>query len=310
MGRLGDRLSDWRARAAEDRAAAVGLAVSVAWLVLVVMFWALGPEGSPQGGAAQLATAVGVLMPLALIWLAVGTARALAGLREEAHSLRAELLALRGGASRSHEVQDDLPPPPVRMTEPAPRSATPRPAPARAAAPRRGEAPPQPSLDLGGPAAVEVLPEDLIAGLNFPDGPDDRAAIDAMRRALMDGETARLIRASQDAVTLLAARGLYMDDLPAPDTPAAAWRRFAEGQRGAALGPAPELLDADEAVTLADLLRGDEVFRDAAHHFMRHWDRMLTRTLPRLDDVQLRRLAGTRSGRAFVVLAQATGSFG
>ena len=60
--------------------------------------------------------------------------------------------------------------------------------------------------------------------------------------------------------------------------------------------------------TLAAALRADEVFRDAAHHFLRHWDRMLTRELPGLDDARVTALADTRSGRAFAVLAEAAGS--
>ena len=69
-------------------------------------------------------------------------------------------------------------------------------------------------------------------------------------------------------------------------------------------------LEPEASEALSEALRGDEVFRDTAHHFLRQWDRMLTRAAPSLDDVQLTALAATRSGRAFTTLAQATGILG
>ena len=81
------------------------------------------------------------------------------------------------------------------------------------------------------------------------------------------------------------------------------------GGRG---GAVPGIVVPCEAVLLvagAAALRSDEVFRDAAHHFLRHWDRMLSRELPDLDNARVTALANTRSGRAFAVLAEAAGSF-
>ena len=60
--------------------------------------------------------------------------------------------------------------------------------------------------------------------LNFPDGPDDHEAIRCLRLALSHPELARLIRAAQDVVTLLASRGIYMDDIQVPETDPALWR--------------------------------------------------------------------------------------
>lgn len=318
-GRLRARIDGLKDGAGRDPALAVGVAAGAAWLLLVLLFWLFGssPEEGGRSGAAWLISLAGIVLPLLLIWLAVGTHRALAGLRDEAHDLRRQLLALRSGSSTepSVEYRDDPADVPPARSGPAQRTATiaPRARASRAAAAApRAEAAPQPSLDLGAPASVEVAADDLIAALNFPDGPDDHATIAALRRALTDPETARLIRAAQDVVTLLAARGLYMDDQRPLDVPAASWRRFAEGARGAGLG---ELHDLPVALTpegeemLADALRGDEVFRDAAHHFLRHWDRLFTRTAPVLSDGQLLDLAATRSGRAFATLAQATGIF-
>lgn len=316
-GRLREGIGALRADGA-GRATAIGLGATGFWLVMVFLFWWLGPGD----GAGGLVTLVGVLTPVALIWLAVGIARALAGLRDEAQALRDELQRMRGAGPGAVAPSEDVALPlaafPAMPAGGRERPASPPAAAARApaarltparAAPRRADAP-QPSLDLGTPAAVEVLPADLIAALNFPDGPDDHEAIAALRHALADPETARLIRAAQDVVTLLAARGFYMDDQPPPGVPADTWRRFAEGVRGEAVAGIGAGGDGGEVAALAEALRGDVVFRDAAHHFLRHWDRMLGRRLPDLSDDDAIRLAATRSGRAFVALARATGIVG
>ena len=101
-----------------------------------------------------------------------------------------------------------------------------------------------------------------------------------------------------------------MDDHPAPSASADTWRRLAEGLRGPAIAALAADGDADETAAIAEALRGDEVFRDAAHHFLRHWDRLLGRALPGLSDGEAVALAATRSGRAFVALARATGMLG
>lgn len=316
MAESGKQGRRWLGNANLDQTFLAGGVASAVWVIILVLLWWLTPggeAGETRAGGTRFATLMAALLPFALIWFAVFTARALVGLRDEAHSLRAELLVLREavpGRPKAAEP-DDVPPQPIltppRQPAPAPVAAG---GTAARATPKRADAP-QSSLDLDGPKAVEVPVDDLIAALNFPDGPDDHVAIEALRRALADGETQRLIRAAQDVVTLLAGHGLYMDDLRAAPAPADIWRRLAEGQRGPALAEAAVVLPDDETrVALVELLRGEEVFRDAAHYFLRRWDRMLVREAPKMTDPQIERLAATRSGRAFAALAQATGMLG
>ncbi|HRO15349.1 MAG TPA: hypothetical protein PLL33_09950 [Paracoccus sp. (in: a-proteobacteria)] len=144
----------------------------------------------------------------------------------------------------------------------------------------------------------------LVTALNFPDGPDDHAAIQALRTALSDPETARVIRAAQDVVTLLAKGGIYMDDLSPAAIPPAVWRRLAAGGRSAALTELAAVSDAGMLDLAAGMMRNDEVFRDAAHHFLRQYDRTLARVGEDLNDTGLAAMADTRSGRAFILLAQ------
>jgi hypothetical protein len=49
--------------------------------------------------------------------------------------------------------------------------------------------------------------------MNFPENEHDKDGFRTLRRALEDPGTERLIRASQDVLTLLSQDGIYMDDL-------------------------------------------------------------------------------------------------
>ena len=56
-------------------------------------------------------------------------------------------------------------------------------------------------------------------------------------------------------------------------------------------------------------MRDNTVFRDAAHHFLRRFDRMLAQVAPRIDDEALSILTETRSSRAFMLLGRSAGMF-
>ncbi|RJL18815.1 hypothetical protein [Paracoccus siganidrum] len=296
-------------------AAALGLALSAVWLVLVLLFWLLVPGGSEgASGIGRLLVFVGVAMPLALIWMAVALAGAIAALRAEADDLRLRLSQMRdGGTAPRPAMGGGIAPPPATSTLPAD---PPRP---RAGAqpnvrPRAADARPvdarQASMPLDDPEPVSVPPSVLVRALNFPDGPEDTETVAALRAALQDHDNARVLRAAQDVITLLAGQDLYMDDLPPEPAPVAVWRRFAEGARGATVAQLGGIHEPVALEIATELLRGDEIFRDSAHHFLRHFDVMLTRSISQLDDDQIRFLSQTRSARAFMLLGRAAGIFG
>lgn len=315
-----------------------GLA-SLGWIVLAA---GLSLGGGAAAGRGWLVALAAFVLPLALIWLAVWSALALARLRAEAAELRAALARLQAPPPVREDGNGDAPafPGPAEAgpgervpaeRDPAgTRSASPGPAPARAFAPaRRGSAFPAPpaiggagpgmpgrpgrgdeaqgGLALGPPPPPELTPAELFLALNFPDGPDDREAIRCLRLALGDPGLARLIRAAQDVVTLLAGQGIYMDDLAPPEADPRAWRSLAEGVRGAPIAALAGAGDTAALAVVRGLLRRDEVFRDAAHHFLRQFDRLLSRHAADDEDGMLTALGGTRSGRAFLLLAEATG---
>lgn len=319
---LSDRITSLARR---DALTTVGIGLTAAWLILLLLFWLLAPtptEGTnAAGGLTRLVAMIGAVLPLALIWMAVLLGRAIAGLRAEADELRARLSQLREMAATrgTPPPSRTLPEPteqvrPGGTTAPTPASqqlAAPRPAPAPAQPPRARPATDirQQAMRFDAPEPVEIDSDTLIQALNFPDGPDDHTAIAALRTALRDHDSSRVLRAAQDVITLLAGHDVYMDDLPSYPAPAAIWRRFGEGERGSSVAPLGGVHDETALELTAALLRADEIFRDTAHHFLRHFDLMLTRTLPQLDDAQITVLADTRSARAFMLIGRAAGIF-
>ncbi|MFC0199827.1 hypothetical protein [Paracoccus rhizosphaerae] len=295
-----------------DRITTVGLTITGIWLFLVALFWLLSP-GDPDsgGGVGFLVSVAGIVLPIALVWLGVAQARELAVLRAETDDLRHHLSQMRTPCPDediSESVRMDMPEG-VRMSAPEPQPARPAPvarprppAPTRAAAP----APAQPD-----PAEqAEVDPATLIRALNFPDGPDDAEAIEALRQALRDKANSKVLRAAQDVVTLLAGRDVYMDDLPPEPTRPETWRRYAEGGRGSAVAALGGIRQPDALEIAAAMMRDDEIFRDTAHHFLRHVDGLLARLVPKLDDLQIAVLADSRTARAFMLLGRVSGVFG
>ncbi|MBU2956971.1 hypothetical protein Q4511_04470 [Paracoccus sp. 1_MG-2023] len=300
-----------------DRITSVGYALTGVWLFLVALFWMLAPGGEGGGGGvARLMTVVGVALPLVLIWLAVTLARSIAVLRAEAADLRAVIADMRGDAPEDHvsgdrASGDRIPEPPQKPLHGGVAPATPRNAPAAAPARSRLPEPPrQPVMALDDPQGEAVDAATLIRALNFPDGPDDHEAIDALRQALRDPSQSRVLRSAQDVVTLLAGRDIYMDDLPPDTAHADAWRRFAAGERGSAVASLGAIHDEETLQEIAAMMQGDEVFKDTAHHFLRHFDGLLTRLIPELDDLQIAVMADSRSGRAFMLLGRVGGAFG
>ncbi|MFO7857267.1 MAG: hypothetical protein R6V44_19000 [Paracoccaceae bacterium] len=152
--------------------------------------------------------------------------------------------------------------------------------------------------------------EIVARALDFPRDAHDEAGFEALAAATRDRPTAELLQAAEDALTLLAQHGLYMEDLEVRHAPVSAWRRFAEGERGPTVR-AVGGVESEAAVTESRaLLKADPVFRDTVMHLMRRYDALLRRaaTSPRGESVMLA-MADSRTGRAFMLAAQAVGAF-
>jgi hypothetical protein len=277
-------------------AAATGL-----WLVLVLLTWLLlslfGGDGDPLR---PVLAAIAIVMPVGLIWTAARAIRAERIARDETRRLQLAVAALRQSllADRQGRLQPAAPQPPAQA----------------AAAPRTTALPleDQPRLSLEGGSEQDASPpstDDFIRALHFPDDAADAEGFAALHRALQDRPTRQLIQASQDVLTLLSQDGIYMDDLAPEPAQHALWRRFARGDRG---GDIAGLAAGGEGSALAIAsarLREDAIFRDAAHHFLRLFDRHLALFADRASDDELARLTRTRSARSFILLGHAAGIF-
>lgn len=299
-------------------------ALALLWLIAVAgLVFRGGLSGEGGGFFAALAGVMAVVMPVAVIVMVAATARQIRALRQEAEALRSEILRLQAGGLQTSGLRAEPEPRRAPAPEAPPAFAeTPQddPAPELPEPPRRPEprvtppqtrpAPLQEPVAEPEPQGDPLAIEDYITALNFPDSPDDAEGIRALHTALAHEPTAKLIRAAQDVLTLMANDGVFMDDLPVDPSSPAAWRRLARDGRGAALGPMGALVSPQVFEHVAARMSGDQVFHDAAHHFLRQFDRSLAALAEVGDDHDLAALGETRTARAFLLLGRVAGSLG
>ncbi|WP_235855974.1 hypothetical protein [Mesobaculum littorinae] len=329
LGGFGFATRDARFGAAE----LLSLGLSVLWLLLMAIFFMFMGVPGPEEGADPLRVVVTILVvfaPVALIFAAVMAAQAARVVREETARLseRIETLAATVGAPGAGPAPTPVftVPPALeakladiaasaKKTESAIASfASVRPAPQQPrpaqAAPRSAPPEAQPRLALDAEGEAQPLARaDFIAALQFPETPEDREGFRALRRALADRQAAQLIQAAQDVLTLLSQDGVYMDDLPPDRARPELWRRFAQGERGRAIGALGGIRDREALAASADRMRADTIFRDTAHHFLRKFDHAFAAFEPEATDSEIAALTDTRTARAFMLLGRVAGIF-
>jgi hypothetical protein len=170
----------------------------------------------------------------------------------------------------------------------------------------------QPLLALGTSAEELSDPlsvEDFIKALNFPETADDEDGFAALRRGLKDRETALLIQAAQDVLTLLSQDGIYMDDLRPDMARPEAWRRFALGERGRKVAALGGIRDRSSLALTSGRMKQDSIFRDTAHHFLRMFDKEFSGFEKSATDAEISAFSETRTARAFMLIARVAGTF-
>ncbi|MFE3835897.1 hypothetical protein [Pseudogemmobacter sonorensis] len=312
----------------------VAALLSVVWLVSVLSYIMASPPGDDIQTLGLVMTLLIVFLPLVLIWAAVITLRSVRELRAEAARLQATVDAMRASyvqaSAQMQSVQiapsmerkiDEI----AEVTKQAGTvlatftsrrdSVLSVPSADRKAAlapPRPDPGAEQPGLALGTPAEALRPPlsvADFIRALQFPESPEDKEGFRALRLALEDRDVARLIRAAQDVLTLLSQEGIYMDDLRPEMARPEPWRQFAAGERGRAIAPVGAIRDRSSLALTAARMREDTIFRDAAHHFLRTFDRVFQAFERNASDAELVALADTRTARAFMLFGRVTGVF-
>ncbi|MCB5408917.1 hypothetical protein H0485_02685 [Pseudogemmobacter sp. CC-YST710] len=313
---------------------AAGL-VSGIWIVAVLSYFFTASPGEDSGSLSLVLTLLVLFLPLVLIWVAAITLRSLGELRAEAQRLQASVEAMRNSYLRAQHAQSaTLPaagerrpagdnaaaaPPEAGTAQPgfASRRDTALSQPsadrkAALAAPKPEPEAEQPGLALGTPAESLRPPlsvTDFIQALQFPESPEDKAGFRALRLALEDREVAKLIRSAQDVLTLLSQEGIYMDDLRPELCHPDFWRRFAAGERGRGVTVVGGIRDRSSLALTAARMREDTIFRDAAHHFLRTFDKVFQAFEKNASDAELAALADTRTARAFMVVSRVAGVF-
>src|SRR6056297_585819 len=310
----------------------IALALSFVWLTAAAVFFIVldtGPDAASPGGILRfIMIMLAIFMPVAMIWVAATAARASRVMREESQRLQAAIDASRQTYVAQNQERHAVSEPSVtrKLDEIAAAQRKAETALAMFTSTRQAEAAPPPpapepaeaceddqvALPLG-TTAEDMQPPlgraDFIRALNFPETPDDREGFAALRKALKDRQTAQLIQAAQDVLTLLSHDGIYMDDLKPDMARPELWRRFGAGERGRAVAALGGVRDRSSLALTAARMKQDSIFRDAAHHFLRLFDRMFTQFAETATDSEISELSDTRTARAFMLLGRVAGTF-
>lgn len=297
----------------------LGAGVALLW-ILVVLVWGLGLTVL-DGMSGVLFLVFAVALPVAMLGLVVLLLRQIRDLRQAAQTLAGQMQALRLAEARdaaARVVRADEAGRPASagpgFTSRRDPSASQPSADGRMAlsAPAPAGADEQPALALATPLDAEAAPlevGDFIRAIQFPESAEDVAGFAALRRALSDRAAAKLIRAAQDVLTLLAQDGIYMDDLVPDRARPDLWRRFAAGERGRTIAALGGIRDRSSLALTGQKMREDPVFRDAAHHFLRSFDRAFAGIEPLCTDEDIGEMSDTRTARAFMLVGRVAGTF-
>ena len=292
----------------------IAIALSVVWILLCGLFFLFA--GQSDGSALDRVTAVvavlALLLPIALIWVAAMAARSATIVRNESLRMQAALDAIRQSQVTQRQTErlqvrpaQPAPSPPLLETQSAPATFS------SGRDTKRNEDP-QGALALEPRNAKPTVPltsEEFIRALNFPKSLDDKVGFKALRRALKDPFTNRLVQSSQDVLTLLSQEGIYMDDLHPDRARPEIWRKFAQGERGRAIAMLGGVRDRAGLSVTATRMRSDHIFRDAAHHFLRQFDQTFAAFEPYASDAEIAAVADTRTARAFMLIGRVAGTF-
>ena len=306
----------------------IAAALSAVWLLGSAIFFLMLPsDQQPDTGGAGLRflmMMLAIFMPVGMIWVAATAARASRVMREESKRLQAAIDAIRQAYIAQQQGQNlgadatvarklDEIAAAARKTEStlatfqSRRDASTRLAPLKPAV-----VDDQPALALGTSAADMTPPlshEDFIRALNFPETAEDTEGFSALRKALKDRNASQLVQASQDVLTLLSQDGIYMDDLRPDRARPEIWRQFAQGARGRPIAALGGIRDRSSLALTSARMKQDPIFRDAAHHFLRRFDRAFAACEAEASDADISALTDTRTVRAFMLLGRVAGTF-
>ncbi|WP_417817387.1 hypothetical protein [Tritonibacter scottomollicae] len=305
----------------------VAMALGVLWLLVVGAVYLMAPEMAlATEWNAPLVRILAVMLPVLMLLVAAIAMRSARIMREETERLHGAISSLRHMYLAHTQAAAVVTEPSVtkkldEIAETARKTETvlatfqsTRGAPTRLAIPSKAmeAVTEQGSLELG-TSAEDLSPplsnEHFVRALNFPESAEDEEGFVSLRLALKDRNTAQVIRAAQDVLTLLSQEGIYMDDLRPDRARPDIWRQFANGARGRAVAALGGVRDRSSLALSSARMKQDPLFRDSAHHFLRCFDQMFTRFEAEATDAEISALSDTRTARAFMLLGRVAGTF-
>ncbi len=322
----------------EQAALTIAIILTATWIFVIGIIFYLYPDSARQIGYDQNLTAllaVGLFLPLILIWIAAVLSRSLSAMRRETMALRksvekmnktldVQIVGESGNRDRwiqsqiaqitAHTKQTDS-----HVSELADKALEDR---GQTRPPRNTTAMPgksglpkdtaQADLPLSDDQSASDNPvtiRELIKAMNFPDNSKDTEGFRVLQRAFNDHNTSKLLHAAQDVLTMLSEDGIYMDDIridiPAPT----AWRSFANGARGKEIAGLGIVRDRTALALTTTRLKNDSKFRETVHQFITQFDTILTEFEKAAEDSELTQMGQTRSAAAFMLLGRISGAF-
>ncbi len=200
------------------------------------------------------------------------------------------------GASRNDEPSVEIP----SLGAPSLDEPAPAPAVALNAPPPSAPAPQKEDFEFM-PRALDW--EKFVRAANFPENERDTATLDALYDVLTDTEAAALLQSSEDTLATLADIDLYMEDFKPEMSSVAAWRGHLEGREGVNPIEAPV-----EQSRITAKITADDKFRKLSERFVERYLVMVKRLFVEgADDKLVVELSDTRTGRAYLLMADALG---
>ncbi len=149
----------------------------------------------------------------------------------------------------------------------------------------------------------------FVRASNFPESEDDTETLDALYDVLTDPDAASLLQSAEDTLASLADIDLYMEDFVPEMMPVSSWKSHLDGNGS---GEAIEAIKAPiEQSRIRAKLSADKGFETLANKFMGRFEEMLRRMMRESDNERLVvELADTRTGRAYLMLADSSGRIG
>ena len=278
------------------------LACGVVWLAGAGLHHLMNPLPTGQSGAGLRLLAA--IVPVLLLGYGAAVSLSLREVRAELRQLETSLAKMRKAAKMRDMGQNLRSHSSPTVSAPQPRAAQLPPA---TDTPPARPTPAETQTQL--PFAMQHEPEPT--PLSWPDLLEalDMGAGRAMTIAMANQTAGPLIRAAQDVLGLMQTHGFSTAAPGQPDVAPNDWRSFGRGERGGLFLTIETPQSAQILAVIAARLRQDVVFRDAAHHFLRQFDRRMSPLLVAASDDDIATLARTRTARAFVTLGRAVHIF-